>query len=260
MLFESYMHPSSIFVTLTYAEEHLPHDGSINKRDPQLFLKRLRDRLARKDHGRTFRYYLCGEYGDLKGRPHYHAVLFGLSLLDGEAIARSWKMGHVQCAELTTHRIRYVAKYLQKKQIKAGQVFYEDGRLIEFALMSRGNATSGTRGLGSEFLSRMAVALKRASRIEGLDLAGIVRMDGKRYPLDRYGRDYLCSALVELGLPWRDARRLVKRAASDNAEQGIAGIEPVPDVASRKYEKQERARKVSEGREKVSRSRLNRVH
>lgn len=254
------MHPASIFVTLTYDEEHVPDDGSINKRDPQLFLKRLRKRLAGENNGRTFRYYLCGEYGDLKGRPHYHAVLFGLSMLDGPTVARSWNLGHTQVGELTPGRVRYVAKYLQKKQIAKGQTHYEDGRLIEFALMSRGNGKSGTRGLGSGFLQRMAEALKRASTIPGVNLAGVVRLDGKRYPLDRYGRDFLASALVDMGLPWRDARDLVKHATSDNVDAAVGGVEPLSDVADRKYERQKRAEKVATGREKVSRTRRNRVH
>lgn len=43
---------------------------SLNKRDVQLFLKRLRNA------GFHFQYFGCGEYGDLSARPHYHLLIF----------------------------------------------------------------------------------------------------------------------------------------------------------------------------------------
>ena len=49
---------------------------SLNKREFQLFMKRLRKRFS------NVRYFMCGEYGDLFKRPHYHAILFGLDFPD----------------------------------------------------------------------------------------------------------------------------------------------------------------------------------
>ena len=72
---------SAIFVTLTYDDFHLPIDDdgpTLRVRDVQLFFKRLR-----KDFPNSrIRYLLSGEYGSKTSRPHYHAIIFGLSLSD----------------------------------------------------------------------------------------------------------------------------------------------------------------------------------
>ena len=61
----------SCFITLTYSDEHNP--GILLKQDFQKFIKRLR-----KDY--QLKYFACGEYGDLKLRPHFHAILSGVAL------------------------------------------------------------------------------------------------------------------------------------------------------------------------------------
>jgi len=80
----------SVFVTLTYAEDHLPlckkgipegYTGTLVKEDLQKFFKRLR-RVVRK----PIKYYACGEYGDSTQRPHYHALIFGLGMSERERV------------------------------------------------------------------------------------------------------------------------------------------------------------------------------
>ena len=76
------------FTTLTYADDSIPSgEGlpSLRKRDLQLFFKRLRRHLPEE---RSIRYFACCEYGDTTGRPHYHAIIYGLGLLpdDREAV------------------------------------------------------------------------------------------------------------------------------------------------------------------------------
>lgn len=78
------------FVTLTYDEEHVPRSFypdpetgeaqpcmTLDKRHHQLFMKRLR-----KNSRQQIRFFGCGEYGPQTMRPHYHYILFGLSLGD----------------------------------------------------------------------------------------------------------------------------------------------------------------------------------
>lgn len=65
----------AVFLTLTYDNEHLPVLVNVNtgqgtptlqKRDLQLFLKRLRKAFK----GKELRYYAVGEYGSRTLRPH----------------------------------------------------------------------------------------------------------------------------------------------------------------------------------------------
>lgn len=80
--------PNSCVVTLTFDEEHLPKDGALDHEYFQRFMKRVRIWHARrwKRQGRSgppneIRYFMCGEYG-LLGRPHFHAVLYGVEFGD----------------------------------------------------------------------------------------------------------------------------------------------------------------------------------
>ena len=76
------------------------------------------------------RFYMCGEYGDMGGRPHYHACLFGYSFADlqlvnhspaGSPIYRSavleslWTFGFSSVGEVTFESAAYVARYIMKK-------------------------------------------------------------------------------------------------------------------------------------------------
>ena len=72
------MYEDNAFVTLTFRNEDLPDDRSVQKHHLQNFIKRLR-----KAHdGRTIRYFACGEYGAVHSRPHYHALLFNIDFRD----------------------------------------------------------------------------------------------------------------------------------------------------------------------------------
>lgn len=122
---EASLHAENCFITLTYAPEHLPPDGSLKKRDFQLFMKRLR-----KKYNTRIRFFHCGEYGTEKGRPHYHACLFGFDFPDKELwserngvklytskeLLSLWEhKGHVTIGEVTFESAAYVARYIMKK-------------------------------------------------------------------------------------------------------------------------------------------------
>lgn len=98
------------FVTLTYDNEHLPPDGSLNKRDLQLYLKRLRKSVAPA----RIKYFACGEYGERFRRPHYHLILLGLGVKDTALITNSWPGGYVHVAECNEKTISYVVGYMSK--------------------------------------------------------------------------------------------------------------------------------------------------
>lgn len=117
---ESTQHAKNSFVTLTYDDDNLPADGKIDKRDLQLFFKRVRKA------GLKFRYFACGEYGEKTRRPHYHAIIFGQdfafdrvdiseSLYTSESLMSLWGAGHVSIAPVELHSIMYVCGYTAKK-------------------------------------------------------------------------------------------------------------------------------------------------
>jgi len=106
---ENQNHATSVFTTLTYNEATLP--PTLTKRHLQLFLKRLR-----KNTAQPIRFFGCGEYGEKRNRPHYHAILYGLSEQEhSTAIRDAWGLGFTQTAQLTPRRIAYTAGYVDKK-------------------------------------------------------------------------------------------------------------------------------------------------
>lgn len=110
------MHEVSAFITLTYEGEIGP--GLVYK-DFQDFMKRVRFRLG------PTRFFMCGEYGELGLRPHFHALLFGRTFYDGKQIGESlyrsstldalWQKGHASYGSVTYDSARYVAGYTCKK-------------------------------------------------------------------------------------------------------------------------------------------------
>lgn len=74
---EASLYDDNWFITLTYA------DDCVDWEVRSLLPKQLSDfnELMRKYcayHGAKYRFFGCGEYGDLRRRPHYHLSVFGL--------------------------------------------------------------------------------------------------------------------------------------------------------------------------------------
>ena len=123
---EASLHDSNSFITLTYNDENLPADGGLRKKHFQDFIKRLRKKL----HPKKIRYYMCGEYGDNFGRPHYHAIIFGYGFPDkklwqtrrenkfyrSELLENLWPYGYSDISNVTFKSAAYVARYVMKKQ------------------------------------------------------------------------------------------------------------------------------------------------
>jgi hypothetical protein len=161
---ECYLHQENCFITLTYNDEHMPKNGSLNTEDFQKFMKRLR----RRYEGKKIRFFHCGEYGDKFSRPHHHAIIFGVQFPDVRTHLKNgveirnpinilqelWSdkkgnpIGHVYSGEATKESCAYVAGYIQKKingkrarehyaeiDKSSGEILYE--RKPEHITMSR---------------------------------------------------------------------------------------------------------------------------
>lgn len=147
-------------LTLTYNEEHLPMSVGINtktgeygpmptlvKKDVQDFLKRLRKKYQ------NIRYYMCGEYGEQFGRPHYHLIVFNINVEDKEnghinkkgnmqqtskSIEKIWGKGLISLEPVNYETCAYVARYIMKK-LKgpdAKEIYQDRGQVPEYTAMS----------------------------------------------------------------------------------------------------------------------------
>ena len=133
---ELQLHRRASFLTLTYSDRYVP--PTLSKPHLSLFTKYL------WRHDRSLRYFACGEYGERRGRPHYHAIVFGSD--DRELFERCWgRKGFVTADVVTPARVSYVAGYCAKKlgfhRPKGEEVDYETGEVYThqppFLQMSR---------------------------------------------------------------------------------------------------------------------------
>lgn len=121
---EASLYEQNSFLTLTYADEYLPKGGTLDRRAFPLFMKRLRQECG------SVRYFHAGEYGERNGRPHYHALLFGLRFADerwtgesgsghrvyeSETLSALWPFGIGQLGSVSFESAQYVARYCLKK-------------------------------------------------------------------------------------------------------------------------------------------------
>ena len=96
MVHESYSHKESCFVTLTIDDEHRNATHSVDQRDMQLFIKRLRKELQPQ----KIRIFFCAEYGTKSNREHYHAIIFGWTPQDKQEYKRNKQGDMVYSSEL----------------------------------------------------------------------------------------------------------------------------------------------------------------
>lgn len=147
---EASIHAQNCFITLTYAEEHLPQDRKLNYTHFQYFIKKLR-----KEYGAGIGFFMCGEYGEETQRPHYHACIFGMDFEDkiiqrenkhgdtiwtSEKLTKLWGLGLTELGSVTQKSAGYVARYVLKKQ--------QPGSPQGFQKMSRQNA------IGKNFIQK----------------------------------------------------------------------------------------------------------
>lgn len=163
---EASLHKSNAFITLTYDDAHVPAEG-LRYRDFQLFMKRLR----KVNNG--VRFYMCGEYGENFGRPHYHALIFGERFDDrvfwrtsgsgeksfrSDLLERLWRQGSSEVGDVTYQSAAYVARYCMKKVTGPNAKDYygvdpDTGKWLrtpEFARMSLGGRER-KGGIGADF-------------------------------------------------------------------------------------------------------------
>jgi hypothetical protein len=149
LVHELQYHDKAMFITLTYNPENYERiNGSLELRDWQLFMKKLRKRFAPQ----RVQFYMAGEYGKIDmmtglskpnhekvtavpftptiGRPHFHAIIFGVEYDDlvekfvnkhkqgvytSKKLESDWGNGFASIGKVTLHSCGYVARYVTKK-------------------------------------------------------------------------------------------------------------------------------------------------
>lgn len=161
---EASLHPVNSFLTLTYDDEHVPKNGSLDREAFASFVKRLRRRVGK------LRYFQVGEYGSRTNRPHYHALLFGFSPDDksllsvrksfpvytSALLSELWPVGLHELGSVTSQSAGYVAKYVRKTLTGGWSKAAYGSRTPPFALMSR------NPGIGAGWIDKFKDEVYRA--------------------------------------------------------------------------------------------------
>lgn len=112
------------FITLTYKDNPV----FLIKKDLQDFIKRLRRQIEYHDlnNGEKIRYFACGEYGETKGRPHYHIIIYNWedknakftrfnkktnAIFKSELIEKTWGKGLTSYQKFNEKEIPYISLY-----------------------------------------------------------------------------------------------------------------------------------------------------
>jgi len=228
---ESSLHDSSVFLTLTYDNDHLPDEFYHPKRQrtyhplsvvPDHHKKFMKD--LRYDLDRPIRFFGVGEYGEVSQRPHYHYALFGYPRCDHGSpitngvfhpcrckscllISRNWNRGHIFNGNLQLDSANYIAGYVTKKLTtdkcncdfhtlgghhKACPAYILDGRFPEFSRQSN------RPGIAAEISDKIAKQLQNHWLLSPDEVPSILVHGSKPLPLGRYLKDRIHAKMGHL--------------------------------------------------------------
>lgn len=213
IILQTMITPSVVCLTLTYDDKNLPVVGdnklgyvqSLNKRDYQLFLKRLRERINNK-----IKYYISGEYGEKTGRPHFHAIIWNLDDADtiqreylyeikklgkvrypkiANTLLESWQKGNIHVAAFSSAFAAYAAKHITKQNLYSKECNHPYF-VKEFSRMSLRPAIGVTEDPNDNPIIQWIYSKQGVDFISGnFDVPNVFRYDGQLYPFGRYLRN-----------------------------------------------------------------------
>ena len=197
---EAQMHDENSFITLTYSDDNMPHDWSLDKDHFTEFMKRLR-RQVNYHYGKKIRFKMVGEYGENQegwrktdlGRPHWHALIFGHDFHEdrsGEAkhgwteskvLETAWQdKGYVSIGEMNQQRANYCCKYILKKiggDLADDHYQWVDKTTGEVHHVNPEISTQSNRpGIGATWYEKYKHDLYK----------GYVTIEGKKFPVPKY--------------------------------------------------------------------------
>lgn len=200
------MPDAALVIHLTYDNENLPYSGpedpsdwdfekvksgeqrvprpTLVKKHLQKYIKRVRKRFP----DRAINYVGVGEYGELRGRPHYHVIMFGVVPDDEPVLRQLWPYGEqFQCDPLIMERAAYVAGYTLKKLTPEKKDENIAPAAPEFSHWSLKPA------IGKRYVPYLVDSLEQHPELvrEFADVTFEVRLGGKKWPVDRNMRKWM---------------------------------------------------------------------
>lgn len=191
ILLEANQYADNAFIGLSYSDENLPSDGSLNPKHLQDYFKRLRWKIKPL----RLRYFAVGEYGDHTFRPHYHVIAFGIpTCLKGVTApdrhgyccevcqfhTDTWGLGFAFLGDVNAKSAAYCAHYTMKK-LNGKEAEQYSGRLPEFS------RSSNRPGLGASAMHEVAsVLMEHRLDVTLDDVPAALRHGNKVMPLGRY--------------------------------------------------------------------------
>lgn len=190
---ESLMHEQNSFLTLTYDDEHLPADFSVDLREVQLFMKKLR-----KQYGNGIRFFAASEYGSKTFRPHYHLLVNGVDfrsdrklyqntksgpLYTSDKLASIWGKGHCTIGSVTLKSAFYCIQYIFDKTHDANRYWQTHpvtGEPVRCAPEFR--TMSSRPGLGYTWFQKYKLSCFPSD---------FLVIDGRQMPVPRYYQQLL---------------------------------------------------------------------
>lgn len=199
ILMEASCYEQNAFITLTYNDTHLSGDGSLQPKDLQDWLKRLRKTLINS----RLRFFACGEYGSQTVRPHYHAAIFNSpACVRGRSdkfrrgvggticcpvcamYQKTWsvdgeEIGSIDVGMVEPRTAAYIGGYIIKGSTRRDD-YRLRGKEPEFSTKSL------RPGLGAFAIDVLADAYLKSGVEIGLDVPTYFEFGGQKYPLGRY--------------------------------------------------------------------------
>jgi hypothetical protein len=233
VMHEASLYDRNCFVTLTYDDVFLKSPSLVYE-DFQCFMRRVR-RYFRPN---IVRFYMCGEYGEAKRRPHFHACLFNLDFPDrvydskspsgfdlyrSALLSKLWPQGRSTIGDLTYESACYVSRYVMKKVTGSpAQEHYThvdpDGVVSD--LVPEFNRMSLKPGIGAKWLDKFGSEVA---------INGDVIMQGRSHPVPRYYHKRLLDNPIYDQL-LADKALLASQLPADNSSARLAVKETVANA------------------------------
>ncbi len=242
------MHEENTFLTLTYNNNNLPNNGSLQPEHFKKFIKKLRKDLYPKQ----IRYFGCGEYGERLNRPHYHICIFGHEFIDKEILRQAnytkknkiekgdshlyrshhletiWEKGYSTVGDISYESAGYVARYCTKKIGGNMAKAHYNGKHSEFALMSC------MPGIGKTWIKKYRTSVYPKDYIT---------IKGRKFQPPKYYDDHLKQ------VNFKEHRMLKKKRKEKGDKKRSQNYENSIRLMQKEYAKKQQTRALKRGLE-----------